>query len=472
MTAIDQAQGGAAGSWVRGTPSATPMHSIAGFDVPVVREVDVLVVGAGPAGVGAAVGAASSGAKTLLTEHYGFLGGAHASGEIGTICGLYKTNTDEDVPIFIGKGVNRALLSSLRGVTTGPRRQAAVTGPQRWFNTYIEVYDPVWLRLCLDRLVKASGAEVLLHATALDPILSSDKQRVEGALLSTKAGIVAVKAKMVVDASGDADVVARAGGSFRMGEDGTLMHPTMLFRMFGVDTERLRYLSWPQISELMRTEGPPFGVNRFFPGVFLGMREGEVLINATKQVRADGSSLNLLDPWDLTYAEFEGREACARYEQFFREKVPGFEKARINILPAGVAVRETRLIDGEYRLTGEDVLAARKFDDGVAYSSWPMEKMEGDAVELTWIADGQHYEVPLRSLIPKGLDGILVAGRCLSAERAAHASARTWALCMDMGEAAGRAAAQAVRNDQSVRDIDVTALRRDLGGLLTENSVR
>lgn len=447
----------------------TARYQVPSFDVPIVRDVDVLVVGAGPAGIGAAVGAAQNGMRTLLTEHYGFLGGAHASGEIGTFCGLYATTTDEDVPTFIGRGVNRALLNTMRGMTTGYRPQAALTGPQRWFNTYIEIYDPFWLRLCLDRLVKHAGVEALLHATALEPIMSGDT--VEGVLFSTKSGIVAVKAKVVIDASGDADVVARAGGGFRMGEDGKLMHPSMMFRMFGVDTERLRYISWPQIAEMMQEHGPAYGLNRFYPGVFLGVREGEVLLNVTKVTREDGGDLNPLDMWDLTWGEMQGREYCALYEKFFREKIPGFEKARINVTAAAIAVRETRLIEGQYQLTGDDVFSGRKFDDGIAYSAWPMEKMEGASVQLRWIADGLLYEVPYRCLVPQKLDGILVAGRCLSAERAAHASARTWAICMDMGEAAGLAAAQAVETHKSVRDVDVEAIRRKLGGLLAERPV-
>lgn len=448
--------------------SMSARYQVPSFEVPVVRDVDVLVVGAGPAGVGAAIGAAQQGMRTLLTEHYGFLGGAHASGEIGTFCGLYHNTTEEDLPQFIGRGLNRKLLAALRGVTSGNRAQAAISGPQRWFNTYIEVYDPFWLRLCLDRLVKASGAEVLLHATALEPIM--DGEHVRGALFSTKAGIVAVTAKVVVDASGDADVVARAGGGFRMGEDGKLMHPSLMFRMFGVDTERLRYISWPQIAALMQEHGPAYGLNRFYPGVFLGAREHEVLLNVTKITREDGGDLNPLDPWDLSWGEMQGREYAALYERFFREQVPGFEKARINVTAAAIAVRETRLIEGEYRLTGEDVFSGRKFDDGIAYSAWPMEKMEGASVQLRWLEDGLLYEVPYRCLIPQRLDGILVAGRCLSAERTAHASARTWAICMDMGEAAGMAAAQAISRGVGLREVDTAQLRQQLGGLLAEQT--
>jgi glycine/D-amino acid oxidase-like deaminating enzyme len=440
------------------------VYRVPGFDAPIVRDVDVLVIGGGPAGVGAAISAARAGQRVLLAEHYGFLGGAHASGEIGTFCGLYGTITGYDLPSFIGRGINCDLLAALRGVTTGTRPQAATTGPQRWYNTYIEVYDPFWLRLCLDRLVAAAGVEVLLHATALDAITSGD--RVEGALFATKAGIVAVRATVVIDASGDADLVARAGGGFRMGEDGTLMHPSMMFRMFGVDTQRLRYISWAQIAELMRENGERYGLNRFYPGVFLGTREGEVLLNVTKITQQGGGDLNPLDPWQRSWAEQQGREQCALYEQFFREQVPGFERARINVTAAAVAVRETRLIEGEYRLRGDDVFSGRKFADGIAYSAWPMEKMEGTTAQLRWIDDGLLYEVPYRCLIPQKLDGILVAGRCLSAERAAHASARTWAICMDMGEAAGLAAAQAVERRCGVREVDVDAIKRKLGGML------
>jgi hypothetical protein len=441
-------------------------YRVPSFEVPIVRKVDVLVVGGGPAGIGAAIGAAQSGMRTLLAEHYGFLGGAHASGEIGTFCGLYHTSAAEDLPLFIGRGLNRKLLAALRGVTSGNRAQAAITGPQRWFNTYIEVYDPFWLRLCLDRLVKEAGVEALLHATALEPIMEGE--RVVGALFSTKAGVVAVKAKVVVDASGDADMVARAGGGFRMGEDGKLMHPSLMFRMFGVDTERLRYISWAQIAELMQEHGPAYGLNRFYPGVFLGAREHEVLLNVTKITREDGGEIDPLDPWQMSLGEMQGREFAALYERFFREKIPGFEKARINVTAAAIAVRETRLIEGEYRLTGEDVFGGRKFDDGIAYSAWPMEKMEGTSVQLRWLDDGLLYEVPYRCLIPQRLDNILVAGRCLSAERTAHASARTWAICMDMGEAAGMAAAQAVSRGVGLREVDVAQVRQQLGGLLAE----
>ncbi len=449
----------------RAPAASYPKITIASFEAPVVREVDVLVVGGGPAGVAAAVRAAQEGMSVVLAEHYGFLGGAHASGEIGTFAGLYLAHASEDVPRFIGKGINRAIVHALRTSTTGPRPQAALTGAQRWFQTYIDVYDPFWLRVVLDRLAISAGVELMLHATGLNPIMQGD--RVTGVLFATKAGMVAVKARVTVDATGDADIVARAGGAFRMGEDGTLQHPTMLFRMMGVDTERLRYHSWDQIAEIMRAFGDQYGLNRFFPGVFLGVREGEVLLNVTKQIRADGGALDMLDPWDRTYAEIEGRESCIRYERFFRDKVPGFEKARINNTAASVAVRETRLIDGLYRLRAADVLGGAKFPDGIAYSAWPVEKMEGDTVQLMWLKDLAWYEVPYRALVPERTGGLLVAGRCLSAERTAHASARTWALCVDLGEAAGLAAAMAVLRRVEPRDINGADLRQKLGGLLT-----
>jgi glycine/D-amino acid oxidase-like deaminating enzyme len=448
------------------SPGQKPAVTVASFQAPVIRDVDVLVVGGGPAGVGAAIRASREGMTVLLAEHYGFLGGAHGYGEIGTFAGLYLSDPAEDVPSFIGKGINRDVVGALRGLTSGARPQVALTGPQRWFDTYIEVYDPFWLRIVLDRLVRGAGVETLFHATALQPLLSGD--RIEGALLATKAGPVAVRARVTIDATGDADLVARAGGHFRMGENGALQHPTLLFRMMGVDTERLRFHSWREIAELMREYGEAYGLNRFFPGVFLGTREGEVLLNVTKQVRPDGGALDMLDPFDRSFAEMEGREACVRYERFFRERVPGFEKARINYAAAGVAVRETRLVDGLSRLTGEQVLGAAKFDDGIAYSAWPMERMEGDTVELSWLPPKAWYEVPYGCLVPDGLDGLLVAGRCLSAERAAHASARTWALCLDLGEAAGLAAATALLRGLSPAEIEGASLRQALGGLLLE----
>lgn len=436
-------------------------HRLAARDVPVAADVDVLVVGAGPAGVGAAVAAARGGATVMLAEHYGFLGGAHASGEIGTFAGLYLNTTDEDLPRFIGRGINAEVVAGLRGATSADRPQTALTGPQRWFRTYIEIYDPFWLRVVLDRLVRSAGVRTLLHATGLEPILEGG--RVAGVVLGTKSGYQAVRAKVVVDASGDADIVARAGASFALGQDGTLQHPTLMFRMFGVDTERLRYVGWPEIGQLMRDHGEQYGLNRFFPGCFLGCRDGEVLLNVTKVVRPDGSSIDATDMWDLTYAEFEGREAVVRYERFFRERVPGFEKARVNVTGASIAVRETRLVDGLYRLRREDVLEARRFDDGIAFSAWPIERMEGDQVSLEWVPDGSGYEVPFRCLVPAHLDGALVAGRCLSAEHVAHASARTWSVCLDMGEAAGRAAAQSVDRGVPVRDVDVDRIRVAMG---------
>lgn len=448
-------------SGLRGQSTATV--TVPSFAAPVVRDVEVLVVGGGPAGVAAAVRAGREGARVLLVEHYGFLGGAHSYGEIGTFAGLYLADSQRDVPRFIGRGINTDILHGLRTVTSGTRPQIAITGPQRWFNTYIEVYDPFWLRLTLDRLVAAAGVEVLFHATALDPILEGG--RVAGALFATKGGVVAVRAGITVDATGDADLIARAGGGFRMGEGGVMQHPTMLFRMMGVDTERLRWLSWSEITGIMRDNAEAYCLNRFFPGVFLGPRDGEVLLNVTKQVRADGTDIDMLDPWERSRAETEAREAVVRYERFFRECVPGFQKARVNYTGAAVAVRETRLIDGQYTLTGPDVLGGAKFDDGIAASAWPVERMEGDTVQLSWLADGATYEVPYRCLVPVALDGILAAGRCLSAERTAHASARTWAVCVDLGEAAGLAAALAARNRQSPAEIDGAMLRRLIGGL-------
>jgi hypothetical protein len=258
---------------------------------------------------------------------------------------------------------------------------------------------------------------------------------------------------VVIDASGDADLAYRAGVPCTMGKDGRVQNPTMIFRMMGVDVARMLEalegdtIVPPAISrrieELHRAGAYRLPRSKIF--LFPTPRPGEVLCNATRVIGADGRELNCAYNADLTEAELEGRRQVREYARFLREHVPGFERAFVNDTGVQVGVRQTRTVLGRYVLRNEDVVAGRKFPTGIAPSPWPIELHSGERPQLVWLEDDV-YEIPYECLVPRDAEGLLVAGRCLSAEHEAMASARVTAQCFAMGEAAGVAAALAVRS--------------------------
>jgi hypothetical protein len=419
--------------------------------IPLIAECDVLVVGGGSAGSSAAIAAARTGARTLVVERFGFLGGTGAA-VLDTFYGYYTPGSVErkvvgGVPDEVAEGLEA------RGVLLKrPNTYGAGAGL---------TYDPEVLKVVWDELVSQSGARVLFHCYFADVL--RDGPRVTGVIVGTKRGLRAIRASVIVDASGDADVVARAGAPFEdSGALGIAQSLTTTFKVINVDVPKATAFPkkelWARMAvasdyELPRKEG----------SAHITPMHGVMVTNMTRVAGVDAT-----DPDALSKAEMEGRKQALEYMRFLRDQIPGYEHAELGGLSVGIGVRETRRIQGEYWITKEDVLSARKFADGIAQCGAPIEEHHaGGDTKWEYLPDGETVDIPYRALQPLTLENVLVAGRCLSASHEAHASIRSIGQCMAMGQAAGLAAAMA--RDGVVRNVNVNELRSrllEMGGLV------
>jgi glycine/D-amino acid oxidase-like deaminating enzyme len=422
--------------------------------IETLAETDVLVVGSGCAGSTAAIAAARAGARTLLLERYGFLGGTSTL-VLDTFYGFY---TPGSTPLKVVGGIPDDVVAGLKKFSAcfeRPNTYGAGTGV---------TYHPDYLKVVWDNLARDAGVRVLLHAWVQGVETSGD--RVSGVVVATKIGLRRVAAKIVVDASGDADVCYHAGVPFELaGELEPAQTLTTTFRMCNVDVARRQALPKAKLHELMaaaagsgsydlpRKEGSDHAMP--VPGM-----TSTIMTRLQSYEKRDGRVVNATDPELLSRAEMEGRRQALEYARFLHDRVPGYEEAHLAGFGVQIGIRETRRIHGEYRLTREDVLEARRFDDQIGLCGAPIEDHHGGA-DTTWtyLPDGQCVGIPYRTLLPQRMTNLLVAGRCFSATHDAHASVRSMAQCMAMGQAAGTAAAMAGSRGVSPKEIPVPDLR-------------
>lgn len=420
---------------------------------PIYDEVDVLVAGGGPAGVAAAETAARHGCKVLLVERLGFLGGAAVAGYSGTICGMFYSS---DHPLE--DGPRQCVFGWTERFYQNMKKRKAVTRPQLYGKTYLITHDPQIWKEVAEEMVLSSGAKILYHTSVIGVIKEEDEFK--GLVIDTKSGLAQIRAKVIVDATGDADVIYRAGYEYTMGDHGNIQNPTMIFRLGGVDVSRfLEY--WgadtispdkvtEKISEIHRIGGE---LPRSKVWVYDTTRPNELFMNVTLIKGRDGRALNVCDPDDHTEAEQEARKQVRAYARFFREHIPGCEKCFVNDLSPEVGIRQTRSIVGIDCLKNEDVVHARKRKDGIARCPWPIELHNGEQPYMFWLIN-DYYEIPYGALVPAVGENLIVAGRNLSAEHQALASSRVTAQCFQYGQAAGIAAAMVLREGKKFREID------------------
>lgn len=431
---------------------------------PLLASVDVCVVGAGSAGSTAAIAAARTGASVLLVDRLPFLGGT-STAVLDTFYGFYTPGTRQRrVVAGIGLDVVEALLR-LGPVVERPNTYGAGTGV-----TYLAEH----LKVAWERLVEDSGARILLHAVVQDAAVRDG--RVTQITLATRAGLQRVEARTFVDASGDADLTHFAGFGYETaGERDPAQTLTTTFRLANVDVERRRSIDRATFHRLM-AEAAASGAYD------LPRREGSdhitpiegvtatVMTRLESTERRDGTLVNATDPDFLTRAEIAGRRQALEYVRFLVDRVPGYERASLVALGTQIGVRETRRVYGDARLTRDDVLSARQFDDQIGLCGAPIEDHHAGA-DTAWayLPDGTAVGIPYGTLVVRDADNLLVAGRCFSATHDAHASVRSMAQCMAMGQAAGTAAAMASARRLAPREVSAADLRgrlRDDGAIL------
>lgn len=420
-------------------------------------ENDVIVVGGGPAGCAAAAAAAREGAKTLLIERAGALGGMGTLGLVPWFCGY------DDGKDIIARGLAEEVRLALGGTAI----------------------DPELLKRIYDELVTRSGAKILFLGQLCSVELSEEGE-IDALLVSSKAGLSAYRANVYVDCTGDGDLAAMAGAPFEKGdENGNLQPATHCFTLTNVEP----YDCW---YNPRRPAGSPPSIHFFDPEspVHKAIKSGrypliEDLHSCSIQIgpRAYGFNtghvfdVDNTDPDSVSKALVHGRKQAAEYRQAFAEFHPAFSQAFLAATGALLGVRETRRILGDYTLTINDYLSRRSFPDEICRNAYNIDvhgtkkeavKACGESIEtlkeridkeVKSYGPGESFGVPYRCLTPKGLDNVLVAGRCISTDRPVNGSVRIMACSLTTGEAAGIASAMSAADDADVHHVNTEALR-------------
>lgn len=433
--------------------------------IPTLARVDVLVAGAGSAGCCAALAARVSGAYTVgLIERYGFAGGTSTQ-MLDTFYGFF---TPGDAPRKVVGGIPDRVVDALDargGIFLRPNTYGAGTGVN---------YNPELLKHLWDQLLAQAGVQLWLHTHVVD--VETDAQGAPtGVIVWTKRGFFRIVARRFIDTSGDADLCSLAGLPYeKAGDLDPAQTLTTTFRMSNVD-----------LDAFAAAGGKSMLMERMEAAIAAGTHPLPRKAGSAHAMNAKGcistvavrvAEVDALDFEALTAAEQEGRRQAFVYEAFFRDCVPGYAEANIIGLSHHIGVRETRRVYGEYRLTREDCMAPARFDDAVCLCGAPIEDHRqgaDDAEETVWayVPEGRTYDVPYRTLVPRGQDIVWVAGRCFSATHDAHASCRSMGQTMSMGQAVGTAAALSLETDTGARSIDTGVLRERLaalGAVLTE----
>jgi hypothetical protein len=435
---------------------------------------DVLVIGGGNAGCAAALAAARHGARTLLVERYGFLGGTATAAMVGPWMTFHSGRER-----IVG-GIAQEIVERLVAMGGSPGH---VHDSSDYVPT-ITPFDPELHKALLFEMMAESGVRLLLHGYFLDA-LRDGAGGVRGARVATVGGPREFEAAVTIDASADAYLAASAGVELQQGDErGRVQPASLMFRLSHVDLEETAAYVRANPDQ-MRTSIPPaerdahaltavaglqelwnsartrgdVTVPRELVSFFISPYPDEVSVNMTRVVDIDP-----LDPEDLTRAEVEARGQALELLAFFRRDVPGFANARIAATATQIGIRESRRIVGVYTLTRDDVLTARTFEDAVARSAYPIDihNPSGSGTTTQRLPPGASYEIPYRCLVPAHVDRLLVAGRCISTTHEALASTRLTPTVMTLGQAAGTAAALCAAEGLRPRDVPSAALRATL----------
>ncbi|MEY4531305.1 MAG: hypothetical protein RLZZ156_2026 [Deinococcota bacterium] len=437
---------------------------------------DVIVLGGGTAGAIAAIKAARAGAKTLVVEALGSLGGTGTNAQVTPLMRNVSSG------INLNQGLTNELKTRLFAQGDGATDQH---NNDNWFN-------PEGMKYVLERMLVESGGDILYHTHFVSPEL--EQERVTSVVVHNKDGLVRLKAKAFIDATGDADLSVRAGAPFQAGEAETGLHQAMSLRFIlgGVDRQKLcGFLARHgqiQESEQFMHFWMVWGKNASLEPIFkqaveqgvLEERDGDYFQGFSIPGMPNCISFNNprlaedindgADAWTLSRAQIDGKHAINRLVKFLKSTFEGCENSFVSSYAAIPGVRETRRIQGEYMLTLDDILECRTFDDAICRNHYPVDihtprgqklyhERSGD---LPYFKPDAYHEIPYRSLIPLGLENVLVPGRCASATFEAQSAIRVQQNCHSMGEAAGLAAAWMAEKNLSSREINPLELRAAL----------
>lgn len=440
------------------------------WEIPLRETVDVAVIGGGSAGVAAATAAARNGASTVLIERYGFLGGTSTAGMVGP----FMTSYTPDGKRQLVAGIFQEVIDKM--VQMGGAVDPSTTEAGSAWASFIDLghanvtpFSVEALKMAALEMVCEAGARIRFHTSFVDVVMRD--QQIDGIVILDKAGLGLIRARTVIDTSGDGDIAAKAGAPFEVGRkaDGKMMPVTLFLTIGNVDDERV--IAWMKEHEVLHPgerlfecivkqarESGDWTLEREFLNIYREPTPGQWRVNTTRVQNVDGTN-----PDDLSRAEIESRRQAWELIRFFRSHCPGLENAQLLATGTQVGVRETRHILGDYVLNGADVLEGRKFEDSIAQCSYPIDihDPQGPRGRLEGI-HADHYEIPYRCLVPRDVENLLVAGRPISADHEGAASARVIPPCYATGQAAGTAASLAIKQGVAPRDVDIDQLRTTL----------
>jgi ribulose 1,5-bisphosphate synthetase/thiazole synthase len=436
--------------------------------IDVVMQTDVLVVGSGPGGLAAALASARAGARTALIDRNGCFGGNITQvGVEGFAWYRHEKTIDCE-----GIGIEFEERAKAMG--------AAMPEPQ----SLSHALDAEMFKWVADELVQEAGITPLLHRLGVAPIV--EQGAIRGVITESKAGREAILAKRVIDATGDADIATRAGAPVRKSPKEDMMAVSVMFSMSGVNKRKFidavkadpqTYGDWSGNGEWdYETTGKedalfsPFLRKPFQQALAAGLIPPSLQTIAgtwgTVTDQGDLTYLNLVhvpcidgtDPADLTLGEMRGRREAIYALEALKKYMPGCEDAKLRNFGMTLGIRDTRKIDALYNLTGHDVREQGRFDDAIGI--FP-EFIDGYGV-LILPTTGRYWQVPYRALVPKGIENLIVAGRCIGGDKISHASARNMMCCAVSGQGAGVAAAISLRREESFANVDIGAIQQEL----------
>ena len=409
---------------------------------------DVLVLGSGPAGFAAAYTAAKNGASVILVEQSGDVGGISTSGLMSHWTGSCNS------PLYL------EIL-----------RRSACLNEGEFRNKIISTIDPEKLKTLYLEMLCEAGVRVMLYTFAEDAICDGD--RISGAVVINKSGKTEIFARVTIDATGDGDIAARAGAEYYLGRetDNKMQPATLMFKVGGVDYSRAVFLGSfestyeTQAGELqaLAKEHIPAPAGHIL--TYKTTLPGIVTCNMTNAIEIDGT-----DAEDLTRATLICRRQMDAIVSYLRRFVPGYENCFIVSSASLIGIRETRHFKGLYTLTETDILEARVFDDYVvkdAYFNFDVHNITGAGLDKTGVqkhfSQDKGYTIPYRCLLPEIKENLLLCGRNISGTHMAHSNFRVMPICVGIGEAAGAAAALAVKYDCSLKAVSVEKIRELIG---------
>jgi hypothetical protein len=434
--------------------------------VPVIAEVDVLVVGSGPGGLAAAIGAARAGVKTMVVERFGCLGGNITVVGVESLAWYRREKTVDSV----GLGVEFEQRAKAMGATA-PEPQSKS-----------EALNADMFKVVADNLVQEAGVIPLMHALAIDTIVDGDALR--GIIIHSKSGRGAILAQRIVDATGDADLAAYAGAPFHMTPKEKMLPVTVMFSVAGVDRKRFldyvaenptTYKDWGENWDIQKGGKEDDMFSPYLEKPFQQARAQGVIPPGLKSIGGTWSTINEAgeatylnmihmtevdgtNVWDLTKGEMDGRYQALQAIKALNHFAPGFEKAKLRTFGMTIGVRDTRKIEGRYNLTEHDVRNQARFEDSVGI--FP-EFIDGYGV-LVLPTTGRYFEIPFGALVPRKVRNLLVAGRCIAGDAISHAAVRSMMCCTVAGQGAGVASAIAVKDGVDSADVSIARLQAEL----------